>query len=259
MLPQKKKQQQGRCLTPASGVGLRVLVATSQMVGGQNVETVVAHDVIGRMMIQCARQPGLAQIWETLLGFEHCEFYAKAWPQLEGATFRDALLAFHEAVPIGLKVQGYTVLNPNDDYVLQPGDEVLVIAEDDDSYAPQAPAVVHEAVLPAVALAPKIPEKILFCGWRRDIDDMIVVCGGLPRLLPGTPFPDTSSQASALSCLVLRMVCGPQAGLKGPRSPCNSVHFPRRCSRRSWPRVRSCGSSRTSLWRSGSRSSWRGA
>jgi len=114
-----------------------VPVAVSQMVGGQNVETVVAHDVIGRMMIQCARQPGLAQIWETLLGFEHCEFYAKPWPQLEGTTFKDALLSFPEAVPIGLKVQGYTVLNPNDDYVLQPGDEVLVIAEDDDSYAPR--------------------------------------------------------------------------------------------------------------------------
>lgn len=26
------------------------------------VETLVAHDVIGRLMIQCARQPGLAQV-----------------------------------------------------------------------------------------------------------------------------------------------------------------------------------------------------
>lgn len=30
--------------------------------GGIGVETVVAHDVIGRLMIQCARQPGLAQV-----------------------------------------------------------------------------------------------------------------------------------------------------------------------------------------------------
>lgn len=29
---------------------------------GIGVETVVAHDVIGRLMIQCARQPGLAQV-----------------------------------------------------------------------------------------------------------------------------------------------------------------------------------------------------
>lgn len=33
-----------------------------KLVGGALVETVVAHDVIGRLMIQCARQPGLAQV-----------------------------------------------------------------------------------------------------------------------------------------------------------------------------------------------------
>lgn len=33
-----------------------------KLVGGDLVETVVAHDVIGRLMIQCARQPGLARV-----------------------------------------------------------------------------------------------------------------------------------------------------------------------------------------------------
>lgn len=33
-----------------------------KLVGGELVETVVAHDVIGRLMIQCALQPGLAQV-----------------------------------------------------------------------------------------------------------------------------------------------------------------------------------------------------
>ena len=33
-----------------------------KLVGGDLVQTFVAHDVIGRLMIQCARQPGLAQV-----------------------------------------------------------------------------------------------------------------------------------------------------------------------------------------------------
>lgn len=33
-----------------------------KLVGGDLIETVVAHDVIGRLMIQCALQPGLAQV-----------------------------------------------------------------------------------------------------------------------------------------------------------------------------------------------------
>ncbi|CAI5976170.1 unnamed protein product [Closterium sp. NIES-64] len=66
-------------------------------------------------------------------------------------------------------------LNPDDDYVLQPEDSVLVIAEDDDSYAPGPLPVVQDAPLPDIETPPKLPEKILFCGWRRDIDDMITV------------------------------------------------------------------------------------
>ena len=42
-----------------SDLDKKVLV---KLVGGDLVQTVVAHDVIGRLMIQCARQPGLAQV-----------------------------------------------------------------------------------------------------------------------------------------------------------------------------------------------------
>lgn len=33
-----------------------------KLVGGEFIETIVSHDVIGRLMIQCAMQPGLAQV-----------------------------------------------------------------------------------------------------------------------------------------------------------------------------------------------------
>ena len=55
--------------------------------------------------------------------------------------FEDVLISFPDAIPCGIKVAsrgGKIILNPDDSYVLQEGDEVLVIAEDDDSYAPAA-------------------------------------------------------------------------------------------------------------------------
>ncbi|KAK9704975.1 hypothetical protein RND81_07G024200 [Saponaria officinalis] len=110
-----------------------------KLVGGELVETVVAHDVFGRLMIQCALQPGLAQIWENILGFENAEFYIKRWPQLDAACFEDILLSFPDAVPCGVKVAaegGKIILNPEDEYILEEGDEILVIAEDDDTYYP---------------------------------------------------------------------------------------------------------------------------
>lgn len=79
------------------------------------------------------------QIWEDILGFENAEFYVKRWPQVDGMRFEEVLISFPDAIPCGIKVAsdgGRIVLNPEDDYVLKEGDEVLVIAEDDDTYAP---------------------------------------------------------------------------------------------------------------------------
>ncbi|XP_062178083.1 ion channel CASTOR-like isoform X1 [Alnus glutinosa] len=170
-----KEGLRGHIVVELSDLDNEVLV---KLVGGDLVETVVAHDVIGRLMIQCARQPGLAQIWEDILGFENCEFYIKRWPQLDGMQFEDVLISFPDAIPCGVKVASYggkIILNPDDSYVLQEGDEVLVIAEDDDSYAPATLPTVKEASFIHFARPTKKPQKILLCGWRRDVDDMIVV------------------------------------------------------------------------------------
>ncbi|XP_058762244.1 probable ion channel SYM8 isoform X2 [Vicia villosa] len=158
-----------------------------KLVGGELIETVVAHDVIGRLMIQCALQPGLAQIWEDILGFENAEFYIKRWLELDGLVFKDILISFPDAIPCGVKVAadgGKIVINPDDNYVLRDGDEVLVIAEDDDTYAPGSLPEVRKGYFPRLRDPPKYPEKILFCGWRRDIDDMIMVLEAF--LAPGS-------------------------------------------------------------------------
>ncbi|GMP55038.1 hypothetical protein CsSME_00019991 [Camellia sinensis var. sinensis] len=179
-----KEGLRGHIVVELSDLDNEVLV---KLVGGDLVETVVAHDVIGRLMIQCARQPGLAQIWEDILGFENCEFYIKRWPQLDGMQFEDALISFPDAIPCGIKAASYggkIILNPDDSYVLQEADEVLVIAEDDDTYSPTTLPTVTEAPFMHIARPARKPQKILLCGWRRDIDDMIVVLEAF--LAPGS-------------------------------------------------------------------------
>lgn len=54
-----KEGLRGHIVVELSDLDNEVLV---KLVGGDFVETVVAHDVIGHLMIQCARQPGLAQV-----------------------------------------------------------------------------------------------------------------------------------------------------------------------------------------------------
>ena len=77
--------------------------------------------------------------------------------------------------PLGLKKNGTLLLNPSDDVIVEEGDEVLVLAEDDDSYEANDGefTVCVSGKLPPVAPRKNEPECILFCGWRRDMADMI--------------------------------------------------------------------------------------
>merc|ERR1719356_93445 len=95
--------------------------ALVKMVGGSVVETLVSHDVLGRLMLMSARQPGLAKVYESLLGFEGDEFYMREWPTLEGIRFGDLIERFPDAVPIGISTRhGQMVLNPDPDRFLCP-------------------------------------------------------------------------------------------------------------------------------------------
>ena len=144
-----------------------------RLMGGASVETVVSHDVIGRLMLLCARQPGLAFVLEDLLGFQGAEFHMRNWPQLKGRRFGEVLRLFPDAVPVGVARDGKITLNPTDDYVMEASDDLMCVAEDAESYKPIPVSMpVHIDALPQRHKHRKA-EKVLFCGWRRDMAEMI--------------------------------------------------------------------------------------
>lgn len=56
------------------------------------VEPVLAHDVVGRLLLQAARNPLVADVWQELLGFDGCEIYSAQWGILRGLSFGEVLL-----------------------------------------------------------------------------------------------------------------------------------------------------------------------
>jgi len=151
-----------------------------KMVAPEIAETIVSHDMIGRVMLQCSRQPGLAMVLEDLMGFEGDEFYLEEWDKLEGKTFYEAHFSFPDALPIGIhranaKV-GIHEINPDDNSIFNKGDKLLVIAEDNDTYEYEVPSpkLLRSSTPPTWTKPVPKPEHVLFCGWRRDIDDIVV-------------------------------------------------------------------------------------
>jgi len=148
---------------------------------GIEMVPVVAHDIIGRLMIQCARQSGLAFVFSHIFQFDGNEIYIKEWPELVGRHFEQALMCVEDGILVGIRRAesmadgSHIMLNPEADAIIQEGDQIIVVAEDDDSYrlgphkivsVPPAEDLMQDEVL--------LPEKTLFIGWRRDLQDMLM-------------------------------------------------------------------------------------
>jgi len=147
-----------------------------KLVGGKIVESLVSHDVLGRLMIMAVRQPGLAKVYEAVLGFEGHEFYMKEWPELVGVCFGDLQFRFPDAIPLGVcRSDGMLMLNPDPGRELEEGDKLIVVAEDDDTYWPQEGIEVEVGLPPPMNLRDAKKEKALVCGWRRDIRDVFLL------------------------------------------------------------------------------------
>ena len=120
----------------------------------------------------------LINILSSQMGFEGSEFYFEEWPELSGKTFHDITCRFDDAVPIGIKSfsDGEVLINPENDQVIKEGDKILVLAEDNDSYEVNEGGYDMSNVgeVPKLLEETKLVERILFCGWRRDMADLIL-------------------------------------------------------------------------------------
>jgi len=159
-----------------------------ELVAPDIAEVIVAHDMIGRLMIQCTREPELSAILENLLGFDGAEFYFEKWKAVVGKTFGEITCRFDDAVPVGVKVgaTNSVLINPKNSYRIKPDDALLFLAEDNDSYSVNdgtyqqkfndIDKIASEVCnFQGFNKRPRLEkEKLLFCGWRRDMYDMIM-------------------------------------------------------------------------------------
>lgn len=142
-------------------------VAVAKMVGKDEVEIVLADDLISRITVQTSRQTGLSVVYKELLDFGGDEIYFSEQSALVGKTYGEAITAFADSALIGIRyVDGITKLNPLMDAKLATGDKVVVIAEDDDKINITVKADFNEsAIVSRSAVAPK-NEKNLILGWN---------------------------------------------------------------------------------------------
>ncbi|HEY9879522.1 MAG TPA: hypothetical protein V6D29_13785 [Leptolyngbyaceae cyanobacterium] len=105
-----------------------------KMVGQDIVEPLLSHDLISRIVVQTCRQSGLSTVYMDLLNFSGAEIYFKEEPGLQGKPYGQALLSYNDSTVIGIQhTDGAIKLNPPSNTVLQPGERLIFISEDDDT------------------------------------------------------------------------------------------------------------------------------
>ncbi|MEU7725743.1 NAD-binding lipoprotein [Streptomyces sp. NPDC040724] len=142
---------------------------TARLAAGPGGHVLCVDDIIARLLVQTARQPGLSLVYQKLLDFEGDEFYTAAARGLAGRTFGEALLAFTTSSVVGLlRAGGGVVLNPDPGTAIGANDRIVVISEDDDTAVQQdAAAWVDEDAIVTARPRDPLPERLLLLGWNR--------------------------------------------------------------------------------------------
>ncbi|MBD3805460.1 MAG: hypothetical protein IE919_19845, partial [Thioclava sp.] len=139
------------------------------IVGGREMQLVLADDLISRIVVHSSRQSGLSAVYSELLDFDGCEIYTLDQPDLVGKPFGAAAMSYDSSTLIGIcDTEGRVHLNPSPNRVFSPGEKAIIIAEDDASIKiSSTPAVcAKDSILPVVVREPR-PERTLILGWNR--------------------------------------------------------------------------------------------
>ena len=141
----------------------------ARIVGGKEMQMVLADDLISRIVVHTSRQSGLSAVYSELLDFDGCEIYTIEQPALEGKPFAAGVMAYENCTLIGLcDRDGKIHINPAPNRVIEPGERAVIIAEDDDSIRTWSNEInlSKEAILAPVK-RPVGPERTLVLGWNR--------------------------------------------------------------------------------------------
>jgi len=142
----------------------------AKMVGKDEVELILTDDVIARIMVQTSRQSGLSIVYTELMDFDGAEIYFNDEKQLYGKTFADALFAYEDSAVMGLKfADGSTRVNPPMGYMIEKGDQVIAITEDDDTLVvnKKRDFKINEEAITQAENRDVITERILILGWNK--------------------------------------------------------------------------------------------
>ncbi len=133
---------------------------------GEHVVTVDTSDILAKLLVQTSRSVGLSVVYNEILSFDGCEmyFYGADWGDID---FERLAYHFDDGVPVGLRSDGVVTINPPAGHRMRPGDEILIVADDDSTIEYLDAPVATPTVYPlADRRLEQTVERELIIGWN---------------------------------------------------------------------------------------------
>lgn len=149
--------------------------AVAENISSGNIIVLDAQELLSKLLVQTSRSVGLSVVYNEALSFEGCEmyFYGAEWGNI---TFGQVGYHFEDGVPMGIRHEdGSLTINPSSDARLLAGDELLILAEDNDTIEYQTKPIAQPEKLSIIKRkANKKAERILIIGWSAKIKTIVL-------------------------------------------------------------------------------------
>ena len=133
----------------------------------------LASELVSRMTVQTCRQSGLSAVYTELLDFAGDEIYFTDATPFTGLSYLDAQYRFAASTVLGIQRDAVVQLNPPADYLIEPGDRLIVIAEDDSTIRTSERGAPDESAMRLAVSSPARPEHTLILGYNSSMQTML--------------------------------------------------------------------------------------
>lgn len=150
-------------------------VGAAMIAGEGRAEIIYASRAISRIIAHSCRYSGIYQVLVELFDYDGDELYYESVPELAGCTFGESLNRFSKEIVFGIWHDNKSYLNPPMDMVIEEGDKLILLEEDDGVFqtGDSACPVKKDQIVERSTKMKREQEKILMLGINEKMEGIL--------------------------------------------------------------------------------------
>ncbi len=173
---------QGEGPTLTSEIALEQNQELAEIAGRGRIHLVSSSTIISKILVQCIRNPGLADVYRELFSTDGNSLHVQSIRACADQTMRHIAYGFPDAIPIGIaweEQQGDALkhaagLNPEPDYDIAEDEQLILLAHGLPVRFSQPDGEFTSQIYRDGGISARVPRRVLLIGWNGNVFDILV-------------------------------------------------------------------------------------